>query len=181
MPLVVRDIMSSPVYSIDIEKTTKDAAEFMNKNRKGFLVITNKGKPAGVISDSDLIKVVARDLKGSLVKLKEAMSKPIVSVSPEDDIIEAVRKMKNSNVHRLPVLNGGKVVGIISLTDIARTTPEMAELLEYRLKMKEEPFEIKEEFTSGICENCGNFSDNLKNINDEWLCEDCKQELDQEE
>jgi formylmethanofuran dehydrogenase subunit E len=54
----------------------------------------------------------------------------------------------------------------------------MANLLEYRLKMRERPFEIKEEFTSGICDSCGNYNDDLKNINDQWLCESCREEME---
>src|SRR5438093_2538204 len=186
---LVKDIMSSPVYSIDVEKTAKDAAEIMAKTRRGFLIITSKGLPVGVISDSDLIKITAKDLKASTVNLNDVMSKPVITISPSEDIQAVVNKMKKSNIHRVPVMDKGKLVGVISLSDVARkvstrtvpsktiTAPAKAidakpkeatpsELLELRLKMKEETPEIKEEFTSGICENCGIYSENLKNIND---------------
>ena len=89
--------------------------------------------------------------------------------------------MKKSNIKRLPVVEKGKLVGVISLTDIAKTSPEMLDLLEYRIKMKETPFEIKEPKTAGLCENCGNYSENLTYVNDRWLCEECKDELEETE
>ncbi len=177
--MLVKDIMSRPVVTIEEEKTAKNAGEIMRRTRKGCLVVTTKGKSIGILADSDLIKkVIAKNLKASEIKVKNIMTTPLVTVSPNDDILVAVRKMKKSNIHRLPVILDGKPVGVISLTDIARTSPEMLDLLEYRLKMKETPFEIKEDRTSGICDSCGNYFTDLKNVNDQWLCEDCKEEME---
>lgn len=181
MPVLVKDIMSKPAVIIEENKSARVAGEIMKKKRKGALVVIKKGKPVGIVTDSDLIrKVVAKNLKPSEVKVKEIMSKPLVIISPNDNIVEASRKMKRSNIKRLPVVENGKVIGLLSLTDIARTSPEMLDLLEYRIRMREEPFEIKETFTSGICDNCGNYSERLTEVNDRWLCEDCKDELESE-
>ena len=54
----------------------------------------------------------------------------------------------------------------------------MLDLLEYRLKMKEKPFEIREKVTVGICDSCENYSQDLRNKDDEWLCEDCREEME---
>lgn len=169
--------MSTPVITIDIKKTALEAAKLMRKNRKGFLVIVENNKPVGVLSDSDLIdKVICRNEKANAVKIKDLMKEPIVAVDPEDDILTASRKMKQNNIHRLPVVLNGRLEGVISLTDIARTSPEMSDLLEHRLKMKEKPIEIKEKIALGVCDSCDNFSEDLQNINGEWLCEDCREE-----
>lgn len=107
------------------------------------------------------------------------MARPLVTSKPDDTILEATRKMKRNNIKRLVVLHKGKLVGTLSLSDIARSSPEMIDLLEYKLKMKELPTEIKERFTSGICDFCGNYSDDLRNINDKWLCETCREEAEE--
>lgn len=181
MPVLVKDIMSKPAVIIEENKSARVAGEIMKKKRKGALVVVKKGKPVGIVTDSDLIrKIVAKNLKPSEVKVREIMSRPLVVISPDDNIIEASRKMKRSNIKRLPVVENGKVIGLLSLTDIARTSPEMLDLLEYRIRMREEPFEIKETFTSGICDNCGNYSEHLTEVNDRWLCEACKDELESE-
>ena len=52
----------------------------------------------------------------------------------------------------------------------------MQDLLEYRIKMIERPFEIKEKTTLGICDSCDNYSEDLRLIEDLWLCEDCREE-----
>jgi len=181
LPVYVKDIMVKPVITIDQDKNIKQAGEILKKTRRGCLIATKNNNPVGILSDSDVIKrVVAKNILPNSLKVKDIMSKPLVTVNQEDEILTAVRKMKKSNIHRLPVLSNGKLVGIISLSDIAKTSPEMVDLLEYRLKMRESQPEIKERFTSGICDSCGNYNDNLKNVNDQWLCEDCREELEHE-
>ena len=178
--VTVKEIMSKPAHTIDVNKTAKEAATLMGKTRRGFLVVTKNGKPIGVVSDSDLIKkVVAKGLVSHKVKIRNVMNSPLVTIQAEEDITAAVRRMKNNNVHRLPVMESGKLTGVISLTDIARTSPEMLNLLEYRLKMKETPLEIKEKITSGICDSCGNFSERLSHKEGNWVCEDCTEEAEE--
>lgn len=177
MAVLVKDVMSSPVLSIDVKKTARDAGRIMRKHRKGFLVVTENGKPAGVISESDLIEeIVCKGVNASKIKLEKLMHKPIIAVDSEDDILTASRKMKENNIHRLPIVSNGRLAGVVSLTDIARTSPEMLDMLEYRLKMKERPFEIKEKTTLGICDSCDNYSEDLRLIEDQWFCEDCREE-----
>lgn len=177
MSVLVKDVMSTPVLTIDIKKTARDAGKLMRKHRKGFLVVTEKNKPAGVLSESDLIEeIVCKNAKADKIKLEKLMREPIIAVDPEDDMLTASRKMKENNIHRLPVVSNSHVIGVISLTDIAKTSPEMLDLLEYRIKMKERPFEIKEKTTLGICDSCDNYSEDLRNIENEWLCEDCREE-----
>jgi CBS domain-containing protein len=181
MPIKVSEIMSAPAITIDVKKNASDAAKLMRKTRRGFLVVVKNKKPVGVISESDLVELVAANKQGRKTKISAIMQTPIVTISPEKTIVDAVHIMKKNNLHRLPVIDGNKLVGVISLTDIARTSPEMLDLLEYRLKMKEQPLEIKEEVRSGICDSCENFSNFLKNVNDQWLCEDCREEIVSEE
>ena len=181
MAVTVSEIMSSPAIVIDVKKTASDAAQLMRRTRRGFLVVVKNKKPVGVLSDSDLVQIVAENKQGRKIKISQIMRKPIVTISPDKTIVEATRIMKKNNIHRLPVVDGDKLVGVVSLTDIARTSPEMLDLLEYRLKMKEQPLAIKEEIRSGICDNCENFSNFLKNVNDQWLCEDCREEIASEE
>ncbi|MBI1978583.1 MAG: CBS domain-containing protein [Candidatus Aenigmarchaeota archaeon] len=177
MAVLVKDVMSSPVLTIGIGKTARDAGKLMRKHRKGFLVVVKNGNPAGVISESDLItEIVCKSIKADKVKLADLMHEPIIAVDKEDDILSATRKMKQNNVHRLTVLSEGRLAGVVSLTDIAKTSPEMLDLLEYRLKMKEKPFTLKERITIGLCDSCDNYSEDLRNVEDQWICDDCREE-----
>lgn len=177
MPVLVKDIMIKPVLTIGSKKTVKNAGEILRKTRRDALIVVAKNKAIGILTDSDLIKkVVAKDLKPSKLHVKDVMSKPLVTVKPGDSVLDATRKMKKSNIKRLPVMDEGKLVGILNLTDIARNSPEMIDLLEYKLQSKEEEPVIREEVTSGICESCGNYSTRLQNSGSQWLCEDCREE-----
>jgi CBS domain-containing protein len=175
MAILVKEVMSKPAITIDVDATARDAGALMRRTRRGFVIITTKeGLPVGVISDSDLIKhVVEKDQAASQVRLRDIMSRRIVSIGPNENVLEAVRKMKRNNIKQLPVIEGKKVLGVISLADVARTSPEMIDLLEYRLRMKERPPEIKEEFTAGICDRCLNYYARLRKVDDEWVCESC--------
>lgn len=181
MPILVKDIMSKPVLKIDLDANIELAAKIMARARNDSLLVIKNGKPIGILTDSDLIKkVVAKNVKPSTIKVKKLMSAPLVSANPEETILEASRKMKRNNLKRLPVISKGKVVGIISTTDIARTVPEIQDMLEYKLKTKEFPMEIKEKATAGICETCGNYSEELKTASGQWVCENCRDELKSE-
>jgi len=182
MPILVKEVMSKPAITVDANKTAKVAGELMRKTRKGFLVVVQKGNPVGTLSDSDLIgRVVAKAKDASKLKVRDLMSRPMISVAPAEDVMEAVKKMRKSNIHRLPVVDKGKVLGVISLTDIARSSPDMAYILEYRREMKKRPFDIGGQTTSGVCESCGNFSERLEETTDgEWTCETCRDEKENE-
>jgi signal-transduction protein with cAMP-binding, CBS, and nucleotidyltransferase domain len=177
--ILVKDIMVKPL-TIDANKNAKSAGELMRKTRRDSLIVVKNKRPIGIVTDSDLIKkIIAKNKKPSSIKVRAIMSRPLVTSKPSDTILEATRKMKRNNIKRLPVLDKGKIVGSLSLSDIARSSPEMIDLLEYKLKMRELPTEIKERFTSGICDSCGNYSDDLRNISDKWLCESCREEAEE--
>ena len=177
MTILVKDLMSKKVNKIDYKKTVYDASKVMAKERRGYVVVTNKGKPIGILTDSDVLeKVIAKGKNPKKVKVKDVMSSPLITISPDEEIIEASRLMRKNLIKRIPVVEKGKLVGIITDTDIAKSTPEFINIIEERLKAKEEGFEPAriEGKISGICEECNNYSGNLSNVNGRWLCETCK-------
>jgi CBS domain-containing protein len=178
--MLVREIMSKPAITITHTSNARDAAMLMKDKRKGFLVVTKDEKPVGVLSDTDLINKIIVDKKdASKTTVADIMSGPFIVAAPSEDAMAAVEKMKKSNIHRLPVVEQGNITGVISLTDIARASPEMYHLLEYRQEMKKSPFEIKEEVVSGICDSCSNYSETLTQATDgRWACERCREELE---
>ena len=180
MPMYVKDIMSKPVITIDSNKNVKDAGEILRKTRRDALIVVEKGKAIGILTDSDLIKkVVAKNLLPSQQIVKKVMSSPLVTVKSSESVLDATRRMKKGNIKRLAVVDEGKLVGVLDLSDVARNSPEMIDLLEYKLKMKDEEPAIKDLLTSGICENCGNYSPDLKFDGAQWTCEECRGELEE--
>jgi len=181
MPVYVKDIMVKPVKTIDYNKTIKDTAALMKKYGKGSLIVVKNKKPVGIITADDIVyKIVAKNIKPSSAKVKDMMSSPLITITPDATCVDAAKKMRRNNVKRLPVVDKGKLVGIVSIDDIAIAVPEFTQYLEERLESSKEPLEIKEEVTSGICESCGEYSENLKLVNGQWLCESCREDLESE-
>lgn len=176
MAVKVKEVMSFPPQTVNLEASAREAGEVMRKlPRVGFLIVVRAdGTPVGVLSEGDLVdKVIIPNLLPEQVKVKEIMSRRMVTVSPEEEVRVAVEKMRRNNIKQLPVVEEGKVVGVISLVDVAKTSSEAISLLEYRRLMKRRPVEIREELTSGVCDRCFHYSDMLRRLDDEWLCESC--------
>lgn len=173
--ILVKEIMSKPVLTIESKKTVQEAAKKMATHRVGAIIVTEGENPIGIITETDINKrVVAHAKNPKKLKSREIMSSPIAFISPDADIIDAVEKMKTHRIKRLPVIKRGKLVGMLSNTDIARTTPELLDILTSRLKMREEIPRFEQASTSGMCENCGNFSEDLRFQDEQWLCEECR-------
>ena len=178
MPLgiLIKEIMTKPIVKIDYGKTAQQAAKEMVKHRVGSIVVTKKNNPVGIITETDLNKRVvslAKDPKK--LKVEDIMSSPLVFATPNDDVSDVIEKMEKHKIRRLPILRKGKIVGIVTHTDIARTCPTALDLLTTRLKMRQTTPSIEESSTSGICEGCGNYSENLQFVNDQWVCEECRE------
>ena len=93
--MLVRDVMSSPVITMDEDETSNKAAVSMEKNDLGAVIVTNKaGKSIGIITERDLvIRVIAKNLKPDTIKGKEIMTTPLVTIEPEATISDAARRM----------------------------------------------------------------------------------------
>jgi CBS domain-containing protein len=183
--MVVKDVMSSPVVTLDEGATSNKVATLMDENGLGCLIVTNKtGKPVGIITERDLvIRVLAKNLKPDTVKAKEIMTSPLVTIEPEATISEAARRMSRLNIRRLGVLYKGNLVGVVSSKDILGVMPELIEIIQERTRIEgaaeaEETTEAEEISLSGYCDRCGVYSENLKDVNGQNLCEDCRIDLE---
>ena len=172
----VKNIMTKPAVRIEYNRTIQAAAKEMVKHRVGSIIVVKNKKPIGIITETDINKkVVAPGKDPRKLKTEEIMSSPVVFSSPYDDITVAVKKMEKHKIKRLPVVDKGKIVGILTNTDIARASPEMIDILNFRLKMRTEVPSIKESSTSGLCEVCGEYSEDLRFVDDQWICENCRE------
>jgi CBS domain-containing protein len=182
--MMVKDVMSSPVVILGEDATSNKVADIMDENELGCVIVTNKkGQPVGIITERDLvIRVLAMNLKPDVVKAKEIMSSPLVTIEPEATISEAARRMSRLNIRRLGVIYKGNLVGIVSSKDILGVMPELIEIIQERTRIedaaKEETAEIEGTPLSGYCDRCGVFSESLRDVNGQNLCEDCRIELE---
>ena len=185
--MVVKDIMSSPVVTLNEAATSNKVATIMDENNLGCVIVTNQtGKPVGIITERDLvIRVLAKNLVPDTIKAKEIMTSPLVTIEPEATISEAARRMSRLEIRRLGVVYKGNIVGLISSRDILGVMPELIEIIQERTRLEgaaeaEENVEPEERPLSGYCDRCGVFSENLKDVNGQNLCEDCRIEVEGE-
>jgi CBS domain-containing protein len=182
--MLVRDIMSSPVVTIDEDETSNKAAISMDKNDLGAVIVTNKaGKSIGIITERDLvIRVLAKNLKPDTIKGKEIMTTPLVTIEPEATISDAARRMTRLDIRRLGVIYKGNLLGIISSKDILGVMPELIEIMQERSRIEGEARaeENEEVPLSGYCDRCEVYSESLKERNGQNICDECRIELEQE-
>lgn len=114
------------VATVTLDTTTQRAAETMDELGLGCLVVVDKsGRAHGLVTDRDLtLRVVARTQDLSGVPVSEVMSKPLVSISVEADLDEAVNAMARHGVRRIPVLDGETLVGMVALDDVLQALAE---------------------------------------------------------
>ena len=183
--MLVKDVMSNPVVTVEEHVTVNKIAKIMKDNSIGCIIVTSKEeKPLGIITERDLVeRVLTKNVKPDSVKAEEIMSTPLTTIEPDITINEAARKMNNLNVRRLGVIYKGRLVGLISSKDILAIMPELIEIIQEKTKMEYENAikEIEEEGTPlvGYCDRCRSWSDRLTQVNGDFICEDCK--LDEEE
>ncbi len=181
--MLVKDVMSSPVTTIDENDTSNKVAKIMDKHEFGAIIVTdNAGKSIGIITERDLvIRVLAKNLKPDAVKAKEIMTSPLATIEPDATISEAARRMNRLNVRRLAVFYKGKLVGIITSKDVLGVMPELIEIMQETTRIEDSNAEECEEAPlSGYCDRCNAYSENLKDRNGQNICEECRIELAQE-
>ena len=121
MPRVVRDIMTKYVVTIDANGTALEAAKLMAEKGISSLIVLDNQNPVGIVTERDFVKKICiKELQVSRVKVKEMMSKIRTFADPETPIDVAVQRMVNHKIRRLPIMENGKVVGIITVTDLAK-------------------------------------------------------------
>ncbi|MGD8566152.1 MAG: CBS domain-containing protein [Candidatus Bathyarchaeota archaeon] len=120
-PSTVQGVMSKPVITIEMGNTVQASAEIMSKKNAGSIIVTKKSEPIGIVTERDILRrVVAKGLDGSRMLIEEIMSKPLVTISENIPIIEAIRILQKKKIRRLLILDKNRLVGIVTQRDLLR-------------------------------------------------------------
>lgn len=145
MSTKVKDVMVRKVRTANSEETILDATEIMNQYEIGCMVITENGKPVGIMTERDILKrVVSERRDPAKTKLYEVMSKPLVTVKPHITITSAARIMIKQKIKKLLVTNDGQLIGILSLTDLIPLLREYG--ITNKISLKDAPKRVKKVF-----------------------------------
>ncbi|MCW4010906.1 MAG: CBS domain-containing protein [Candidatus Bathyarchaeota archaeon] len=183
--MLVKDVMSSPVVTTDEEAPSNKIAKLLEENKFGCVIVANEdGKPLGIITERDLVaRVLSKNLKPEVVLARDVMTAPLATIEPEATISDAARRMSRLDVRRLGVIYKGDLIGLISSKDILGVMPELIEIIQERSRIEgvdrsEEIAEIEKTPLSGYCDQCGVYSEGLREVDGQFLCEDCRIEVE---
>lgn len=169
--------MNSPVVTASPGETVDELAAKMVNYNVGSVVIIRGNKPLGIVTDGDIVrKSVFKDQKPSEAKTSEIMSRPLITIDADKDITDAARLMRQHRVKRLGITYKGRLVGIVSVSDLAAVTPEIIEILwERERRVSIEP-QLQARPTSGYCDSCEVWFEYLTRVDGKYLCENCRSE-----
>ena len=135
--ILVRDIMRKNVKTVRTDDSVHAAVLKMNKFQIGSVIVTNNGRAVGIITERNILeRVVEPRLDPGTIWAKDIMSSPLVTVDPNDAVEEAAKIMAQRRIKKLPVVEGDKVVGVISTSDIVRANPTQLGILEELLRVR---------------------------------------------
>ncbi|RXE55175.1 signal transduction protein [Methanoculleus taiwanensis] len=168
----IREVMRSHPTTIDVGETVADAARAMCRDEVGSCIVLKDNLPIGIITEEDInCKVVAQDKKPSSAHISEIMSTPLITIGADKLVADAAYIMVKHRVRRLPVVENQTVIGMVTVRDILTVANEMNELMADLIEINRE-----EEYAMGVCDRCGNMSDDLLRIDALMLCPVCREE-----
>ncbi len=127
VPLSVRDAMTSPVETVPPETTVAVAARRMRDAAVGSLVVVvEDGDPAGIVTESDLVGVLAEGADAETTAVEAVMRPSVASVAADDTLETAATTLRERDVKRLVVVDDGTLAGVLTATDLAYHLPRFA-------------------------------------------------------
>ena len=174
--VLVRDIMNSPVISASTEASIKDIAIKMKEEKVGSIVIMDKEKTLGIVTDWDIVSnAVVKDVKPSMLKSYDIMQQ-LHTIEGEEGVTEAARILRKHNIKRLGVVYKNRLVGIISASDVIAVTPDLVGVISEKSALIRGETGRSMGNVSGYCDECGEWSDLLQYEEGTFTCEECRGE-----
>lgn len=116
----VRDLLKGDPVTVEASATVQDAAKLMDEKDIGNVLVVENNEVQGIVTDRDIVVRVIAKGDGADASVREAATTDLETIEPDASIDDAIQKMEQGNVRRLPVVEDGKPVGVISLGDLAQ-------------------------------------------------------------
>jgi CBS domain-containing protein len=114
----VRSVMVWPVATVDGGATLAEVAEALAADEIGALCVTEDGRLAGIVSERDVVAHVAVGADPEHLTAADVMSNDLITASPDESVLVAARRMEDAEIRHLPVLDDGRIAGIMSMRDL---------------------------------------------------------------
>ena len=166
--MTVMNAMTRMPVSISADTTMQGCAKRMIEEGVGSVLIVENGAILGILTEKDMTRALAEDQVMKEVRVSEFMSKEVISIQPEKDVLEAIKLMSEKEVRRLPVVDKkNKLIGLITVSDILRVEPDLLEIA-----FQKQLISHGSPRRQGECELCGNYA-SLGESNGKRVCSDC--------
>jgi len=120
MPETIREVMTPSPRTLDMRATVQEAARAMLDDDIGDVIICDGGTICGIVTDRDItVRAVAQGRDPAVTSVGDICSAEVTTLSPDDSVDDAVRLIRDKAVRRVPVVEGGKPVGVVSIGDLA--------------------------------------------------------------
>ena len=133
--MLIREVMTEQVVTASPERTVREVAELMRERNVGSVVLVSDAQPVGFVTDRDLTLSVIADGRDFGDHVADHASSPVITAEPAMDVEEAGELMVRHGIRRLVVVDGGRLIGIVTLDDLASRTgdSELASQLSSRV------------------------------------------------
>jgi len=172
----VMDAMTSSLISIGAEESILKCTKTMIKEGVGSLVVVDGKKLMGIVTERDMLnKVIAKGLDIKETPVSKIMTKKPIYANPDLDLYDAIVLMRLENIRRLPVVDKGDVVGLLTHRDVLSIQPELYDIVidSFNIREKERKARLNG-MMEGKCYACQTHGP-LTKIGGKWLCDSCKE------
>jgi CBS domain-containing protein len=118
---MVGQVMSKPVRTVEAGEQVGAALAVMEKNDIGNVVVVKEQDLVGIVTERDIVRHIVKETFLLQRPVNEIMAKPVITATPNMTVQEAVELMVKNNIHQLPVLEEGRLVGIVTDKDLMRS------------------------------------------------------------
>ncbi len=184
--ILVADVMTREPVTVKPAETLFNCAKKMVRGKVGSLLLVDKERLVGFISQKDVLWALVKKSKGDLSKIRavDISPKKIAVIKPTATVKEAINKMNKLKFDRLPVVENGKLLGLITVRDILSFHPEIYPELEEYARIREEQEKLRRikktkelaVMDDGICEECGKRG-MLYRIHGMLICDSCRSSI----
>jgi len=134
----VADAMTKKPVAVSPNDGLEKISQIMAKEHVSSLPVKTNGNLLGIITEQDIVRnVVAKGIDPYSKKVSDIMAKDLVTIEPNKDIYEALIIMRDKNFRHLPVMDGDKMVGFLTIKDILKIQPQLFELMVEKFEIRE--------------------------------------------
>ncbi|MFH0986940.1 MAG: CBS domain-containing protein [Candidatus Micrarchaeota archaeon] len=172
--VLVRDAMNTDVKTVDINESIQKTAQLMSQFRIGSVIVIGDKNIKGIVTSEDIVQKFVANGVGKTVS--DIMTRDPITITPEKTLKTASDIMVSKKIKKLPVMENGHIVGIITASDIVKIEPALTEILMEQLKILRSGSPSEPAGSQMFqCEMCGNYSDDVSEVDGVWICSECEE------